>query len=188
MHPIDAMPDKQHAYFYALRNNDENAFETLFLRHYTSLVSFVKVFMPEAQEEARDIVSDVFGHLWTNRKKITLQGSLKAYLYAAVRNKTIDHARRHKVELVRLQDQFDDITLTDHYTPEKELLYKEVDFKIARLIELLPPQTKIIFRMNRDEGLTYEEVADLLHISVNTVKTHMYRALKFLKEEFAAFH
>jgi RNA polymerase sigma-70 factor (family 1) len=179
------MPDREEVYFSALQNNDENAFEALFVKHYSNLVGFVRIFMPEAGEDAGDIVSDVFGHLWINRNHLTLQGSLKAYLYAAVRNKTVDYARKYKIGPVMSKEPFEDIILPNDYTPEKELLYKEMDSHIAYLIERLPPQTKVVFRMNRDEGLTYGEVASILHISVNSVKTHMYRALKFLKESFA---
>jgi len=181
------MPDSEQAYFSALQNNDENAFEALFTKHYLNLVRFVRVMIPGSGEEARDIVADVFEYLWISRHKIVLRGSLKAYLYTAVRNKTIDYARKHRIEPLRLKDSFDDIKLSNGNTPEKELLYKETNSHIAYLIDRLPPQTKVIFRMNRDEGLTYEEIAVILDISVNTVKTHMFRGLKSLKETFALF-
>jgi RNA polymerase sigma-70 factor (family 1) len=181
------MPDSEQAYFSALQNNDENAFEALFTKHYSNLVRFVRVMIPGSGEEARDIVADVFEYLWISRHKIVLKGSLKAYLYTSVRNKTIDYARKHRIEPVSLRDSFDELPLSSGYTPEKELLYKETNSHIAYLIDRLPPQTKVIFRMNRDEGLTYQEIAGILHISVNTVKTHMFRALKFLKEAFVAF-
>ncbi len=68
-----------------------------------------------------------------------------------------------------------------------QLTYKEIDVYIAGLIERLPPHAKMIFKMNRDEGLTYQEIAAILQVSVNTVKTQMYRSLKFLKEQFSIF-
>jgi RNA polymerase sigma-70 factor (ECF subfamily) len=181
------MADKEQAWFAALQDSDENAFEALYLRHFSGLVGFVRTYIPNAGEEARDIVSDVFSHLWIHRKEITLETSLTAYLYAAVRNKTVDHIRKNKLRPVILKDNFDDLPVSDGYTPERELTYKEIDNYIASLIERLPPHAKVIFKMNRDEGLTYEEIAAILKISVNTVKTQMFRSLKFLKEQFSIF-
>lgn len=179
--------NREQTYLQALQNGDESAFEALYIRHYSNLIYFVQSYIPGIGDEARDIIADVFGHLWSNRHQITLQGSLKAYLYTSVRNKAVDYMRKHRIKHVALTDQVYDIPLQGGSTPEGTLMYKQTDAHIASLIERLPPQAKLIFKMNRDEGLTYEEVAQILGLSVNSVKTHMYRALKFIKEEFAAY-
>jgi RNA polymerase sigma-70 factor (ECF subfamily) len=77
--------------------------------------------------------------------------------------------------------------LTSSDTADKNQAYKETRQRIAVLVDQLPAQARLIFKMNRDEGLAYEEIAAILQVSVNTVKTQMYRSLRFLKEQYAAF-
>ncbi len=178
------MSAREQSYFTAIQNSDEHAFEALFLRHYASLVSFSAAFIPAIKDEAKDIVAEVFGHLWINRCQITLRGSLTAYLYTAVRNRTIDHLRKQKIKPVVFKEEVEEILLSTEL-PDKQLLYKETSQRIAVLVEQLPAQAKMIFKMNRDEGLSYEEIATVLQLSINSVKTQMYRSLRFLKEQYA---
>jgi RNA polymerase sigma-70 factor (ECF subfamily) len=181
------MPTREQPYFAAICNNDENAFEALFTRHYMSLVHFAASFIPAGKEDAKDIVAEVFGHLWTNRHQLVLHGSLTAYLYTSVRNKTIDYLRKNKLSPVVLCDSFDNLPVVSSDTADKNQAYKETRQRIAVLVDQLPAQARLIFKMNRDEGLAYEEIAAILQVSVNTVKTQMYRSLRFLKEQYAAF-
>ncbi|HTJ12351.1 MAG TPA: RNA polymerase sigma-70 factor [Dinghuibacter sp.] len=181
------MADNEQAYCIALQNDDGNAFETLFLKHFPGLVAFVEAFAPGVRQEAEDVVSDVFAHLWRSRKQLIVHGSIKAYLYTATRNKALDYAKKRRIKTLPLNEDAGAYLFAHMQTPERELLSKEMDAHLSRLIGQLSPQARIIFRMNRDEGLSYAEIADILSISVNTVKTHVYRALKFLKEASAAF-
>ncbi|PUZ25317.1 hypothetical protein DCC81_13510 [Chitinophaga parva] len=182
------MPFIEQSYFRAIQEGDEKAFEALFTKHYESLVQFSASFIPDMKEDARDIVVDVFAYLWLNRSRFTIKRSLSAYLYSAVRNKTIDNLRKQNLAPVILCGGFDDLPLAGTEIADRNLYYKETDRQIATLIELLPTQARLIFRMNRDEGLSYEEIASVLEISVNTVKTQMYRALRFLKKQYTASH
>lgn len=72
------------------------------------------------------------------------------------------------------------------YIPDQQLSYKELNVEMQRLIDRLPARTQLIFKMNRNDHITYDDIALILNLSVNSVKTHMYRALKFLKEEYRA--
>jgi RNA polymerase sigma-70 factor (ECF subfamily) len=63
-------------------------------------------------------------------------------------------------------------------------MYKDATQRIRHLINELPPQMRLVFQLNRYEGFSYEEIAGLLDISVNSVKTHMFRALKSLKASY----
>ncbi len=122
-----------------------------------------------------NIVSDCFIKLWENRKKIEIKTSLKSYLYRILRNQIIDHyrGRQEKAELV---DEFPDIPAEVDFDEQQRYA------KLYQSISKLPEQRKQILELAVFESLTYQEIADKLGISKNTVKTQMARAYRFLKE------
>ena len=78
--------------------------------------------------------------------------------------------------------------MDDYLAPDHLLMYKELDLDINQMISLLPERTELVFRMNRNDYLSYTEIAEMLNISIHSVKTHMYRAIKFLKENFRHYN
>ena len=68
--------------------------------------------------------------------------------------------------------------------PDHLLVYKELCMEMEYLISLLPKRTKLVYQMNRNDNISYNDIALILNISVNSVKTHMYRGIKFLKESY----
>jgi RNA polymerase sigma-70 factor (family 1) len=161
-------------------SGSEDAFDTIFKRYYEGLLGFAKVLIPYPSDEAEDIVAEMFCTLWLNRKQLHINNTLKAYLYTAVKNRVMDYYRKRRTIFSTPEE---DIPASSQQ-PDHLLMYKDVDTHIQALINQLPPQMKLVFRMNRYEGFSYEEIAGLLNISVNSVKTHMFRALKSLKAGF----
>lgn len=160
-------------------SGSEDAFDTIFKRYYEGLLNFAKVLIPYPTDEAEDIVADMFCTLWNNRKQIHITNTLGAYLYTAVKNRVFDHYRKRKMIFHIPEDVADDYQQPDHL-----LMYKDVTLRIQHLISELPPQMRLVFQLHRYEGFSYEEIAALLNISVNSVKTHMFRALKSLKASY----
>lgn len=160
---------------------DQNTFEEIFKKHFPGLLAYTKTFIPYPSDEAEDIVSEVFCTLWKNKDSSEIYGNIASYLYVAVKNKVFDYHKKRRLQYHPFTDAEIDIASPDYGAPDQLLQYKELDQKIKYLISNLPSQCRLIFQMNRNDGLTYEQIAEILNISVNSVKTQMYRAIKYLK-------
>jgi RNA polymerase sigma-70 factor (family 1) len=170
-------------YLEALALGNEAAFDALFTRYYAGLLRYTKSLLPYPTDAAEDVVADMFCAVWAGRSQLNVQGSLAAYLYAAVKHRSFDKLRQQRRAIVEAED---DLTLQQseatHLQPDHLLVFQELNAQLLRLIERLPERTRQVFQLHRDGSLTYEEIAALLGISINSVKTHMFRGLRFLKE------
>jgi RNA polymerase sigma-70 factor (ECF subfamily) len=157
------------------------AYETLFKNYYELLCYHALTYTGDAAA-AQDAVSDVFARIWEKRSQLQIETSVKSYLYRAVSNQCIDILRKnyHKktvlVESFQHCEPYYDYTTT-YTSPET----KELAVTIELAIRQLPKQCGIIFRLSREAGLKYQEIAAQLNISVKTVETQMGRAFKALR-------
>ena len=165
----------ENSYLQLFMAGDEEAFNAIFKRYYAGLLSFTKTLLPYPSDEAEDIVADMFCYLWKNRRRLTVNITLGAYLYTAARNRVYDHYRKKK-QIFSLPEE-----AAGYLQPDHLLIYKDVASRMRLLVEKLPPQMRLVFQLHRNEGFSYEEIASLLGISVNSVKTHMFRAVKTLR-------
>ena len=165
--------------------DDYLAFEKLYKRFYYILTHYAYRYM-KCPELANDMVSEVFYKLWKKRDSISVTTSLQSYLFTAVRNKCLDQLR-----VENRVDKCDDSVLVDldssSSTPLQHAIAEELQQKIESAIEALPKDRRRVFRMSRDNGLKYKEIADTLGISIKTVETQMGRALKFLRGELTEY-
>lgn len=160
---------------------DNEAFSLLFQRYHTRLCSFVYSLV-SCRQTTEEIVSDVFVKVWNNRETLRIQSSLKAYLLVSVRNQTIDYLRRQqRRRTVSTEEAYIHLPDPDKGAEER-VLGAEANAIIEAAIDQLPPQGRTIFRLSRDGGMKYREIADHLHISIKTVETHMTRSLVFLRK------
>ena len=163
-----------------IRDNDPCAFESLFNMMYRPLCRFC-LRIVRVREVAEEVVSDVFHTIWQNRDRIEVT-SHRSYLYTAVRNRGLDYLR----SLSRMTP-FCDLQMASHVAVDlpdsHELITREeLDALIRKSIAALPDQRQLIFRMSREDGLKYREIAQRLNISVKTVETQMGRALRHLNQ------
>ncbi len=167
-----------------VREGDYTAFRELFTRHYRSLCTYA-MRVVVVREIAEEVVADVFVKLWKNREQIEVHTSFEAYMYRAVRNQALDYLKLRSYRC-RERDSLDSVqwnsTHADHYTPIEEIAFNEFYDRVEGCISELPRQCQVIFRLSREEGLRYREIAERLQISVKTVETQMGRALKVLRE------
>lgn len=175
--------NNEHSLLLLVAQGDMQAFETIFNKHYPQLLSYVQFLKLCSNEEAEDIIADLFCDLWKNRERLDIRSSLAAYLYTAAKNRALSSLKK-KTRWNIEDDKQLDISEDTCYTPDEQLIYKETSRHISHLIFQLPERSRLVFLMNRDDGLSYEEIATLLNISVNSVKTHMFRSLRFLKTAF----
>lgn len=163
---------------------EEKAFEILFIRYYPGLIRYAKNLLPYPSDEAEDIITDAFFKIWQQRETVNIHTSVVSYLYVVVRSRIYDFYRAKRMH-VPIEDALD-FAGPEYLVPDHLLVYKELCMEMEYLISLLPKRTRLIYQMNRNDNITYKDIAVILDISVNSVKTHMYRAISFLKESYYA--
>lgn len=136
-------------------------------------------------EASRDIVQNSFLNLWNNREGIDLSKSVKSYLYTSVRNLSINHIRNHKKFINKTLDLdiFDRHLVSSPNHPFGDLISNELSDRINAVLEKLPEKSRVIFQLNRYQGMKYREISEKLAISTKTVEAHMSKVLKLLREE-----
>lgn len=160
-----------------LETGDENAFQEIYKRYWYKLYAVARRKV-EAQEDAEEIVQDIFVDLWERRIRLNIN-ELDRYLFSAVKYKVLNYI---KSRIVR-QTYRDTVSLKidgDSNT-EEELALQDLSQAITNGIENLPPKTQEIFRLNRLEGLSVREISDLLHIPERTVEYHVTQSLRSMR-------
>ena len=159
-----------------IREGDTYSLKVLHDRYYYQMCLYAKKIYPN-QYELDEAVSDCFIKLWTKRSDIVIEHSVKSYLFLMLRNGLIDFMRKkHGViilEVSSLPDLPDDETQND----------LDQYARLYTALEKLPEQRRRILELAVFESCTYAQVAERLNISVNTVKTQLGRAYRYLKEE-----
>lgn len=160
-------------------NDDENAFELFFHILNNSLIKFCVLYVHQ-REIAEEIVSDVFVKCWLNRKNLTEIQNPETYLFVAVKNQSLNHIKKYStIHLVQI-DETNSVEFVNTYNPQKEIENKELIFRMDQAIAGLPQQCRIVFRLIKEDGMKYKEVAEILNISPRTVQTQLFRAIKKL--------
>lgn len=167
-----------------LKDGDEQAFKALFLRYYSAMCHFACQFLADS-EQAEEIVQDMFVKIWEKRLVLNIETSVKHYLFRSVRNHCLNQIQHEKI---KKQYASKVLEIAQHEI-NTEQYFLEVDLiqRIEKCIDSLPPKRKEIFRLSREQGLKYKEIADKLDISVKTVEAQMGLALKYLREELKDF-
>lgn len=164
-------------------SNDEQAFELLFRRYYVRLCGFANKFIANTAE-SEEIVQEVFLNIWKKRDQLRLNSEIKPYLFKSVQNLCFNFIEHQKV-IDNYYAVIEEVykNQAEDFDTYETVLYNEFRNKAELAIESLPEQCRRIFRMSRQEGLKYTEIALKLEISVKTVETQMSRALSKLKTE-----
>jgi RNA polymerase sigma-70 factor (ECF subfamily) len=168
--------------------NNPVSFELFFREHHKQMVFYAAKFVDD-YETARDIVQEVFLKTWENREKVQISTSLTTYLFAAIRNQCINYVRHQSVNMKftnETQLQLKELEISYYTSVEEQhlnLFEQETREKIQRTISTLPEKCRQIFSMSRFEGIRSNDIAKKLNISVRTVETQIYRALKEIKKK-----
>lgn len=169
-----------------IRTGDEQALEIVFRAHFAGMAAFVHRYV-QAPDVAEELVQDIFLKLWSRREQLSEIESLKTYLYRAVRNQALNWLRRRKLERRWEEEHSDEAEPMAGTATDDDASEQEVALAVRRAVDRLPPRCREIFMMSRDGGLTYNEIAQALGISVKTVETQMGRALKALRASLASW-
>ena len=155
-----------------LRERNQKVFKELFCEYYPLLVRYAQKYVYDVKE-CDDIVQNVFISFWENTHRITIETSIKAYLFKSIKNRCLNYLRdlniRDKHNLLYLESILSD---DDAF----ECMDKETAEKIHLTLEKLPPQMREFFKLKYLQGKKYSEIAQIFKLSENTVKTHIQRA------------
>jgi RNA polymerase sigma-70 factor (ECF subfamily) len=164
-----------------IRQGDIGQFESLFRSSYVSLVRYAKTLIKD-HDTAEEIVQDLFFRLWQDKEKFNIESSLNGYLFRSVHNKCLHYIEHNRV-VERYAEEMASRQPETEESPSEILQYRELQVRIARILEKLPERCGQIFYMSRFEGLKYNEIAEKLSVSVKTVESNMGRALKEFRKE-----
>lgn len=165
-----------------IQKDNKIAFYNLYERYCRRLHGFVLRYIKQ-EEDAEEIVQEVFVKIWESRNKIDAYSSFESFLFTIAYNTTISLLRKRTnekkyLEHIKSLQQFSNSpNLID------EVYFNELNDRVQSLLNELTLRQKEIFQLSREEGLTHDEIAKKLDISVNTVKKHIANTLAFLKQQ-----
>ena len=163
---------------FAIAKGQEQAFSQLYHLQGLKLIKFSSCII-HSREIAEEVVEDVFVNLWMNRARISEIQNLQVYLYIAVKNRSLNKISLKAKQLIT--EPFDGIKPEIEALspdPYSLLITAEILNKMNKVIDGLPPRCKMIFKLVREDGLRYKEIAEILNISVNTIDVQMAIAVK----------
>lgn len=159
--------------------DDTKAFEKLYYALFNKLIKF-SIYYVNHRETAEEIVSEVFVKCWNNRKELGHVQYPESYLFIAVKNQSLKHRKKFSnVYMVEMDEN--EFKLVDYADPSKKIERKELHHQLDKAIETLPLQARMVFRLIKENGLKYKEVAEILDISPRTVQTQLFRAIAKLR-------
>jgi RNA polymerase sigma-70 factor, ECF subfamily len=163
-----------------LKKGDINAFNAIYYKYCKKLYAFVIMYLKQ-EEDAEEIVQEVFIKIWQSKDKIDVSSSFESFLFTIAYNATMSLFRKRMSENKSRQY----LKSLQHISSSDETMYeiqvKELDNKVHNLLKQLTPKQKEIYYLSREDGLTHKEIAQKLNISPNTVNNHLVTILKFLK-------
>ncbi len=171
-----------------LKDGDKSAFTRIFYIYNSRLSYFAKTYVID-KDIAANIVQDAFLQLWENKKKLSDNTFIVAYLYTITRNSCLNYLKHQRVEAKYHQKVIkDSLELELNYGALRSLDFDLYDFErvqaiIDKTIQLLTPQCKEVFMMSRFKNMSNAEIASKLNISVKAVEANITRALKIFRSE-----
>ncbi len=162
-----------------LRDGEESAYKALFSEYYKVLTVFANKYLRDI-EASKELVQDLFVHIYERRENLEINSSLKSYLFRSTHNRCINYINAQKIrskyaEHVNFTTDIQDNSL------EHQVNTTEIENALYLAIGDLPPKCRSIFKMNRFEGLSNTEIAEKLKLSKRTVETQISKALKILR-------
>lgn len=172
------MGEKMQDRFDAFRKGDERAFRLYYESYYHALCLWVLRIMKE-ETLMHDMVQEAFITLWKSRETLESELHLKMFLYQVVRNRCLNYLKSKKIEEKYVEEY---LALEDESYFEQVVLEEEVHRLVIQEIQKLPEEQQRVVRLHL-EGKNNPDIAAIMQISVNTVKTHKARARKTLKNK-----
>lgn len=171
---------------------DEETYIFLFREYYVTLCAYSRRYVGR-KDIAEEIVSDTFLKIWENRKQLEINTSVKAYLFHAVCNNSLNYLRKLKTEN-NLGEYFRETSSENlgcevpwEEIEEQSLMMEKMSQKIEAAVMMLPEQQQRAFRLKRMEGKKTKEVAEIMGLSVKTIEMHLSKATLHLRQNLKEY-
>ena len=162
-----------------MRRGHSQAFKEIYDRYWLKIFT-VALKRVRSRDDAKDLVQDLFFTLWMKRDCLVISTSLSAYLFTAIKYKVINHIESNIVKENYLHSL--DKALIDYDNSSNEnIISRDLERLLDRRIDNLSPKVKEVFVLSRRENLSIKEIAERLHLSDQTVKNQISKALKALR-------
>ena len=162
-----------------IQDGDQNGFKEFYQLQFFKLYQFAYSFV-HSKEPAEEIVNDVFLAIWQKRAELSSIDNIQVYLYVSVKNACLNFLRRNNLPVPLSVDDL----CVDHFQlvadPESLLIQRELQRQVREAIEQLPPRCRLVFKLVKQDGLSYKQVASILDLSVKTIDSQLCLALKKL--------
>jgi RNA polymerase sigma-70 factor (ECF subfamily) len=170
--------------FSLMQKDDEKAFTELYGRYWKKLLVRANLLL-NSQEDAEEIVHDIFVNLWRKRATLHILHSFHTYIAAMLQYGCFSVlAKRRRLCIIKITEE---VNQTGDLSTQQSLEFDDLREKLEVAVRRLPDKCQLIFRLSREQSLSDKEIAQKLHLSVNTVRTQMHRALQRLKISLSNF-
>lgn len=164
-----------------LQAGDITAFEMLFKTYYQPLCNYAYSFVQD-RDEAEEIVQATFMSVWEKRDSLSIHTGVKPYLYAMVRNASLNVIKHEKIKQQHVVGEMA-VAERSVESVSRTVMASELEGRIYKALDKLPEQCRLVFKLSRFEELKYAEIAEQLNISIKTVENQMGKALKIMREQ-----
>lgn len=162
-------------------HSDQQAFRQLFERYHTWLFT-VAFTIIQSNEDAEEVLEDVFVKIWEIRDRYSEINNIETYLYTAIKNKCYDRLReKGRIQQVPMEELLVEVDFME--SPEETLLYKELEKHIKQSIAKLPPKCREVYLLIKESGSSYKDAAETLSVSQKTIESQMRIAVRKIAED-----
>jgi len=162
-----------------LRAMTEKEFENIYRTYFAMMCTIANTIVKD-RETATDIAQQVFVNFWSRKDEIIIQSNIKSYLHRSTINTALNHLE--KQAHIQLSDDMSAYSESTSVEGHGTYLEGEVEQAIVKAISTLPPKCQEVFSLSRYQGMSNQEIADTLNISIKSVEKHITKALKDLRE------
>ena len=164
-----------------IKEGDEFYFNCIYEKYRNRLFAYLHK-ITKSREVAEETVIDVFLKLWHGRDVIMEIENLDGFLFKVAYHKSIDFLRSAKRNPVVLREIWEVIQISSEEKADKHLLHENLKVAVITAAEQLSPQRRKVFYLRHNEGLSYEEIANRLNLSLHTVRNHLAASVQFIRE------
>lgn len=170
-----------------IASGDQQAFRELFDLYHGKLFELARYYS-KSDQVAEEVTNDVFIKIWKKRNKLSAIKQLDSYLYIATKNETLTYLRDNKKDLALMSINQVELNLKlQVQDAEHSFLSKELLKALEDSIKNLPEKSGLVYRMVKEDNLSYKEVARVLDLSVKSVEKHMGLAFKRIRKDLSSY-
>jgi RNA polymerase sigma-70 factor (ECF subfamily) len=173
--------DINRLFSFTVTESSEAAYKALFGALYPSLFRFA-ICLLHSREQAEEVASDVMIRLWQGRNEFSAIENIKMYALVMTRNLSLNLIKKNARTRVIPLDDMESETTQYGPTPEQLMVNTQLRSNLQHAIQGLPPRTRLVFKLIKEDGLSYKQVSELLNISVRTVDAHLVSAMRKLMQ------